>query len=112
MVSCIVAFVVGVCAALFFPFVLPNSILPYTSVLVLYFALGTAEAIRLILIKKLNLKIFISGFFCGLVFVFLFIMVGKKLDLDIYPVSTLFLSIGLVKSCIGIFKYFIGKNLE
>lgn len=110
MIICFAAFVVGVCLALFFPFIIQAEFIQITSVIVLCIALALAEAIRLILYKKLNLKIFISGFFCGLIFIILFIVVGENLDLDIYPIGTLIFSVGLIKSCIAIFRHFIEKN--
>ncbi len=109
---CVAAFAVGVFGALFAPIVIPVDFLKYTAPMVLYIAVWTAEAVRRMLYKKINLKIFISGFFCGLIFVLLFIIVGEKLDLDIYPVCTIVLGIVFIKSCVGIFRYFTGQTSD
>ena len=109
---CLAAFAVGVLIALFIPTVFPVAFLQYTAPLTLYIAVWTTEAVRRMLYKKINLKIFISGFFCGLIFVLLFIIVGEKLDLDIYPVCTIVLGIMLIKSCVGIFRYFTGETSD
>lgn len=107
---CIAALLAGMFASLMIPLVIPQEFLMYAGVTVLYLAAAAAEAVRRMLAKNNNLKIFISGFFCGLIFVLLFIIAGQKLDLNIYPVCMLVITVALIKSCYGIFKHYTGEN--
>lgn len=110
MIICIAAFLIGILLALFIPIVIDFGYISYMSIFVLYLAWASAEAIRRMLLGKDNILIFISGLFCGLIFVMLFVTAGKWLDLDIYTVCTLLIGAALVKSCYGIFRYYAEKH--
>lgn len=110
MLFCIPAFLIGICLALFLPIVIPAEFMPMFGVFVLITLLFTAGAVNAKLWKKLNVKIFISGFICAVIAVFGAVCIGDKLDLDIYPACVLLLLAATFKCCYDIFRFYVGNK--
>ena len=110
MLICILAFVLGVCLALFLPIVIPQGLMQSFGLIVLDILMFTVFSVNARLKKTLNIKIFISGFIITAVIAVGAAFIGEKLDLDIYTVCVILFVAAVFKGCYDIFNYYTGHK--
>lgn len=110
MFICIIALLFGICLALFVPLVIPSCFIPVFGIIVMDILLFTVLAVNAKLNKRLNMKIFISGFVITVFAVVGSMYIGSKLDLDIYPAFVLLFGAAVFKGCFDIFNFYAGKK--